>query len=224
MTGIFGPSIDSADIEQAVQAHLRAWMPTEIAEMLRVKDAELERWPNGVLPIRAYRISHLATPQKWPEDQLPTVVIGSPGETDRPRIEESGQVVAKFAAIVLCIAAGYDEADAMELARVYSSAARQAMLQHPSLGNRVSCTDMGPESNAPITKGVEATRHLHGCARPFEIEVEGVLDVFEGPAEPLPDPGDAPAGWPKVKEGGTHVEVRSGKAALDELRDNGHFD
>lgn len=224
MTGIFGPSIDSSDVERAMQAHLEAWMDTHVAEIARVKDPKHERWAAGaILPIKTYRISHLATPQKWPEDQLPTIVIGSMGETAKPRIEEDGKVVAKFGVAILCVATGFDEEDSRELSRLYSSAAREAIMQHPDLGEFANGVEMGPESNSPVTKGVEAARSLHGCARPYTVEVEYVLDLLEGPAKPLPDPDDPPEDWPVVKEGGGSVEIRPGQKALEELRENGHF-
>lgn len=219
----FGPSLDSSDVEKAMQAHLEAWMPTEIAEMRRRKDPESKRWPRGVQPIKTYRISHLATPQKWPEDQIPTIVIGSFGEVDNPRIEETTRVIAQFAVVVLCVATGKNEEDSIELSRLYASAARQAILQHPSLGGFANGVQAGPESNSPVTKGVEAARSLHGCARPYTVEVEDVLELMEGPADPLPDPEETPSGWPHVKDGGAHLEVRPGQAALDQLRENGHF-
>lgn len=223
MTAIFGPSIDSSDVERAVQSHLEAWMPTQIAEILRVKDPLETRWTHTSIPaIRSYRVSHLATPQKWPEDQLPTIVIGSFGEVRAPRLEEEGRVVAWYSATVLCIAQGRDEEDSKELSRLYAGAVREAIMQHRDLSGFSNGVTMGPESNSPVTKGVEAERSLHGCARPYVVEVENVLDLDEGPNLPLPDPFDPPEAWPVGKT--TSIEVRSGQDAVDELRDNGHFD
>lgn len=215
MTGVFGPSIDSDDVERAVIAHLEAWLPTYVAEIRRIKDPESKRWPDGIEDIRSFSVTHYEG--HWPENQLPAVIVQSPGEVDDPRIEEAGRVIGYFGASILCVAEGGDEEDSKILARLYASAVRMAMIQHPDLGDFANGVGMGPELNDAITRGVEAERSLAGSVRRYVLEVENVVNAREGPLEPLEDPEKPPEGWPEVKKGGGSVTVSA-------LRSNGFFD
>lgn len=224
MTGIFGPSIDSEDVENAVIAHLQAWMPTYIAEQVRVKDPEGKRWPNSVEEIRQYAVSHSdAVANKWPEDQIPMIVVQSPGEAEDPRVAGDNTVISSYNVTLMAVAEGMDEEDSKGLARLYASAARQAMIQHPDLSagtatGFANAVGMGPEGTDVINRGVEASRSLAGTARLYVVEVHDVLLADGGPLKPQTAKelaeGDEPPAWPTVKEDGGSVTV-SKKAALE---------
>jgi hypothetical protein len=216
--GIFGPSIDSDDVERAVITHLQSWLPIYIPAIRRIKDPNNERWPEGVAAIRSYSVTHYEG--HWPENQIPALVVQSPGEVDDPRTEEDGRVIGFFGVsiMVVCEGGGEDpEDDAKTLSRLYASAIRMAMMQHPDLSGFSNAVGMGPELNDAITRGVEAERSLAGSVRRYVVEVENVVNLKEGPLEPLEDPEAPPDGWPHVKEGGA-------TATVDALRSNGFFD
>lgn len=226
---VFGPSLDSSDVEAAVIAHLEAWMDTTIAATRRLKDPTGERWPNGVSPIRDFTVSHAAAEaEKWPEDQLPMLVCQSPGMEGEPYGQGDGLVSALYGIVVTAIASSVDMPDTKALARLYASAARMAILQEPSLkagGEEpfAGGVAMVGERNVPVRRGVEAERNLMAVSVSFLVEVDAVLDVQagigpEGPqtAEEI-EKGVIPPERPTVKEGG-------GSAKVDLLSAGGFFD
>ena len=216
---IFGPSYDGSDAERALLAHLELWMPTYIPEIRRQKDPKEERWPDGVEAINAFEVKHFAS-DKWPEDQLPCLIAYATGMADDPAQEGEGTVNARYVVSLIAIAESVDEHDTKELARLYASAARMAIFQHPNLSEVAECIAMGREAPYPVRKGVDAERTLMAVEIPYVIELPTILNVNEGPSEPLPDPEDPPGDWPKVKEDGGSVEV----SLVDELSESGFFD
>jgi hypothetical protein len=226
--GIFGPSLDSSDVERALLAHLRAWMPTTIPAILRIKDPEKERWPKGIRPIQTYDVSFAtAVGERWPGSILPMLVAQSPGMTDDPTTNGDGTVDARYGVVLAAVAEGRTAEDTKELARAYAAAARLAIMQEPSLkaGTETPFAQgikLGQELNSPVSRGVEAERTLRMVTVAYEIEVAGILDVSGGPLEPLEEPESEPEDWPKVKEGSVEIEQGADKVAL--LEEGGFFE
>lgn len=204
---VFGQVIDGDDVEAAAIAHLKAWMPTYVAEVVRQKDPTKKLWPKGVAAVAEYALVHAAN-ENWPEDRLPMLLFFSPGLADEPVAREDGLTDATYQLTVTSITSGFDTADAKRLGRVYSSAAMMALMQHPALGEfgaaHIRWTDL---RNFPITRGLEAERNLMAVAAMYEVVVEGVLLTSGGVAEPLAEPDKAPDEWPTVVVGGPDVEV-----------------
>lgn len=203
---VFGPLIDGSDVEEALLAHLERWTPTTIAAVRRRRDPEGKTWPNGIAPIRSFTVVH-AVAQKWPEDQLPMYLAYSPGMLGAPTVDGEGLMRATWSMTLTAIASGSDIGDTKALARVYSTAAKLAILQHPDLGEFARATDLVAEENFPVSRGVEAERQLMAVATGYTVEVDDVLDTNAGPLDPAKDPETPPADWGKVKEGGGSVLV-----------------
>lgn len=223
MTPVYGEILDSADVEAALIAHLRAWMPATIQYVRKIKDPTGEKWPEGVAEIREYGVSHAAAAaHKWPEDQLPMAVAQSPGMEDAPVVEGDGNVAATYGIVLTVIASSITMEDAKELARLYASAARLAIMQNPALdaGTGVPFAEhvsMGAERNVQIRRGVEVERNLMAVSVPYLIGVPTILNVTAGPVELPEDPEVEPPDWPTVKAGG-------GSAKVDSLTESGFFD
>lgn len=225
---VWGPLLDGADVEQAVIAHLKHWLPAAISYVRKAKDPDEEKWPkredgNYVEPIRGYSVSHAdAVAMRFPEDQLPLIVAQSPGHEDDPVVEEGGRVSAVYGIALSAIASSVTEEDAKELARLYASAARLAILQNPALdaGTGDAFADhveMGRERNGQIRRGVEGERNLAICTIPYLIAVPSIMDVSGGPLDAPEDPEEEAPDWPTVKEGG-------GSATVDALTEAGFFE
>jgi hypothetical protein len=224
---VFGPSIDSSDVEAAMLAFLPKWMPTYVERQRRRKDPEAKRWAlDAIEPPRSYRVTHLAT-EKWPEDQLPCIIVRSPGMIADPDVNGDGSVDGTFGLTLFAIAEGIDEEDSKLLSRLYGRAAAEAIMQHPDLASDAfpdgfaSHTGMGAEENAPLTRGVEAERSLAVVSIRFAVVVQAMMSVWGGPAEPLPDPTKEPAD-PHVGKT-THIAVDQGADKVALLRDGGSF-
>jgi hypothetical protein len=204
---VFGRIIDGDDVEAAAIAHLKAWMPTYVAEVVRQKDPAKTLWPKGIEPVAEFALVHAAN-ENWPEDQLPMLLFYSPGLADEPIVREDGLTDATYRLTVTSIASGFDTADAKRLGRVYASAAMMAMMQHPALGDfeaeSVRWTDL---QQFPITRGLEAERNLMAVAAMYEIVVAGVMNRNAGVPAPLAEPEKAPDEWPIIGEDDTDVEV-----------------
>lgn len=231
---VFGPTLDSADVEAAVLAHLRAWMPTTIPGVRRQKDPDGKLWPEGVEGIREYTVSHAeAVAQKWPDDQLPMLIAESPGMEGDPYEQGDGTVSAIYGITVTAIASSVTPADTKALTRLYASAARMAIMQEPSLSADTdtpfaSGIAMGAERIVPVRRGVESLRNLLAVTIPFLIEVEDILNVTGGPLKPQTAKEIAedkePPEWPNVKEGGGSVEIDQGEDKVALLRSGGFFE
>lgn len=225
---VWGSLLDGADVERALIAHLKFWMPSASAYVRKVKDPAAERWPERedgtfIAPIREYGVSHAdAVAQKFPEDQLPMLIAQSPGMEDDPVVEEGGRVSAIYGVALSAIASSVTAEDAKELARLYASAARLAIMQNPQLdaGTGDAFAEhvrMGRERNGQIRRGIEGERNLMICTVPYLIAVPAILDVSGGPLVPPEDPEEDVEDWPTVKEGG-------GSAVVDSLTESGFFD
>lgn len=229
---LFGINVDGDDVEAALLAHLKRWMPSYVPDIVREKDPDGERWPGGVgpmvpggppsvLPVHEFTVKHAAD-EKWPEDQLPMLLAHCPGFAAPPSYEGDGTVSASFLVNLSAIASGVDIEDTKKLARVYGSAANKIITQKPDLGGFAENTQWVDLKNFPISKGVEGERNLMAVANVYIITVAKVLDHQEGPDAPLEEPNESPGERPVAKK--TSEDVRPGKAAVDLLRKGGHFD
>jgi hypothetical protein len=220
---LWGPVTDGADVEAALVAHLRHWMPAAAQYVRRAKDPDNTLWPAGIADIREYGVSHAdAAAQKWPEDQLPMLIAQSPGMEGDPFTEEEGNVSAVYGVVLSAIASSVTIADAKALARLYASAARLAIIQHPSLdaGTGVAFAShvaQGAERNGQVRRGIEGERNLMVCSVPYLIEVPTIMVAEGGPREVPDDIEVEPPEDPIVKEGGA-------SATVDALTESGFFD
>lgn len=224
MSSVYGNTIDGADVEAAIIAHLRHWMPSAAEYVRRVKDPEGTKWPEGISEVREYGVSHAdAAAMHWPEDQIPMLVAQSPGMEGNPTVEEGGErVSATYGIMLSAIASSVTMADAKELARLYASAARLAIIQNAALDAGTgkafaSHVAMGAERNGQVRRGLETERNLMICSVPYLIEVPEIMRASGGPIEAPEDPSEEPPEWPKVKAGG-------GSATVEALTESGFYE
>lgn len=236
----FGTAIDGAEVEAGLIAFLKRWMPTQLGWAKRLKDPTDATWqPSagdadpaqaawGFASIASYQVVHQAN-DKWPEDQLPMFLVYSRGLGEPPRTEGDGTIRGRFLVILTAIAEGIDAADSKALARLYATAARGAMLQHPGLdGLGGGGDDAGggvewvSHENYQIRSGVEAERNLMGVSDGYLIDVPAILNADGGPREPLEDPTVAPADPPTVQTHEVDVDADKGDVVAS-LHDSGFF-
>lgn len=214
---VWGPMVDGSDVERALLEHLKAWMPTMVPAVRREKDPAAERWSQGISPIASYTVRHAAN-EKWPEDQLPMLLAYCPGLYGQPKAEGDGVYSARFACTISAIASGFDMEDCKELSRLYASAARLAIAQHPALGGFAEGAEWIDSQNFQVTRGVEAERSLMSVSDVWAIDVAEVFNRDAGVREPLEDPETEPGDPPLVTSTDAEVEL------VDELAGNGFFE
>jgi hypothetical protein len=184
---IFGDIIDADTIEQAALTTLQAWLPDHLAHQERRRPAVAALVPGG----------HFIAPRSWPtvsdfnlkaEDQLPAVVLVSPGTVGAPRRERGGQYSATWRLEVAIGVAGRDEAEARQIASIYLAAIRGALVQgDPTLGGlSEKCVWTGPDDHAFGPTVGHSRRALYGTE--FAVTVHNVVCDRLGPTAPSPDP------------------------------------
>lgn len=172
--------------------HLGTWMPTYIAEVERQSSLD----PRSLPAIRSFTTRNEFT--KWPEDQLPAVVVVSPGAAGEGiRKEGDGRYRVRWVVGVAVVASARDQATTNRLAKLYIAAARAAILQHASLGGFAEGVEWEDERYNDLPPAQERT--LSAAQDIFTVEVRDVLTAGSGPVDPVEDPYDVPEAWPSVE-------------------------
>jgi hypothetical protein len=179
-TSAIGPIVSGHDVEQATLAVLRRWMPTYLAEAERQTGRVV-----GSLPvIRGWTVA--TTFDKWPEDQLPAIVLISPGLASPPDADGGGEYRARFMLGAVVIVSAATEAATRELAGLYSAVMRACLIQHQSLegfGLGVQWLDERYDD-----LNFDDGRSLAAGQVTFTIEVGGIARRWNGPAHPSEPP------------------------------------
>lgn len=176
---VFGPLVTGADVENAARDTLKAWARDYLAWAERLTGRDPQALP---LPR-----SWITSPdlERWPEDQLPSVLLISPGLAEPPTRDGRGHYRAKFALGIAVVVSARDRAVTDELAKLYVAAFRAAILHHPSLGGFAEAVEWIDEAYDPLPG---RARQLAVGQAEFRVEVRDVVAVKAGPSAPRPDP------------------------------------
>jgi hypothetical protein len=192
---IFGPIVTGGDVEQWVLALLRKWFSTYLAEVERnhgLSGRDLPR-PRGWALGPSF--------DKWPEDQLPGVLVSSQGTLQPPQRDGDGVYRVRWAMEpgIVCSARTQNESHA--LAMLYGAAIFDLLIQRPSLDGHAAGTVWLGETYDDL--GYDDSRSLYAVKERFAVDVENVAWGNAGPTtpdEPL-DPDDTQPwpDWPTVE-------------------------
>jgi hypothetical protein len=196
-TDVFGPLVSAADVEDQLQTVLERWFPTYLYAVERHVNTVPGTLP---LPRGIVRSSGI---EKFPEDQLPVLIIASPGLTDPPMADGAGYYTATWRIHLGVQVVAAPNRRALELARWYTLALRACVLQQ----------QQDPELPAPIVPIVrvdwrderydllDSIDDRTVCVGVVELAVPAAMVTQRnaGPLDPIigpqpPDP-NAPA-WP----------------------------
>lgn len=192
---VFGTIISADQVEAAFTETLKTWMPTYLHEVER--QAGLD--PDSLPGIRSWNNHNEFI--KWPEDQLPAVIVVSPGTGSQP-VRRDGGYATTFTLGLAIVVSARDLPSTRTLMKRYIAAARTAILQHPSLGGFARGTVWTAESYDDIPSG--DSRTLAAGQAVFEVEVANVTDPGGGPISP--EPPDPPSDWPTALSVSVTVE------------------
>lgn len=197
---IFGDFKTGADLEDAVISHLRDWMPTYLAEVER----QYQMGQGSLPPIRSASTNNEFS--KWPEEQLPALIVISPGSAGADSIKMEGDGTYRVAWVVglAVIVSAKDKSSTLTLAKRYGAAIAGAILQHPSLSGYAEGVQWEDVRYNDLPEDSERT--LASVQMVFRIEVRNVLTAGLGPREPIVDPYQV-EDWPTVAEDGVHVAI-----------------
>lgn len=175
-----GPIITGRDCELAALGTLRKWSPTYLAEAERQTGRTV-----GSLP----RIRGWTTApdfEKWPEDQLPCVLLISPGLVDVPNPDGQGFYRARFSLGLAAIVSTSQADETADLAKLYCATLRTCLLQHQSLegfANGVTWLDENYDDLPSIDD-----RSLGAGKAIFGVEVSNISRRWQGPPTPAEPP------------------------------------
>lgn len=191
---IFGELFGGDQIDAALIDVLKTWMPTYLTEVARQRglNAPLEA-PRSIVAVAEF--------DRWPEEQLPGIVIVNPGTTGTPLKDGAGAYRASWPIEVCISVSAATQADTRRNSQLYIAAARGCIMQRRSLGHGMKGTDWGGESYTLIE--ADKRRSLAGAKASFTIERDDVVTVGAGPTNPDSPP---PEEWPTVQEADATVE------------------
>lgn len=143
MASSYGQIIPGFAVEHGVEATLREWMDEYTAE---IKDQWGDACP-VLPPIRSYGTRSEA--QKWVDDQLPAIVVVSPGIEGKPMVSGDGWIEAIYRVGVVVFCSGKTEKETRNRAQGYSAAIRTLLLQKTGLGGIATGTSWETEDFTP---------------------------------------------------------------------------
>lgn len=175
-----GPVLLVDEIEQAVVDHFMTWEETYLSEVERAKNEQTRALPQ----IASFQTRNEF--DKFPEDQLPALVVVSPGIVEGSiEREGDGSYSALWDVGIAVVSSGQDETTTRQVRSMYGAVLRMVFLQHKdiSIGIVEKWVD---ESYKDIP--VDASRSVSVVQLIFQVRVEDILRESEGLREPLEDP------------------------------------
>lgn len=205
---IFAPVTTGAAVERAVVAFLTGADPVTGGNWLSTSIGRIER-EEGLEPNSVQRpLSVLTTSQfeKGPEDQLPCVVVMSPGLTGAPERRGRGSLKFTWGVTVAGLVGDTTPESSRLMGQIYAAAFSVAIMEHRSLGGFASGVEQLDERYDDIDFGDGRTLGAGRCV--FEVSVEDARRTGGGPERPLPPadpdgtggPGTDPGDWPEIIE------------------------
>jgi hypothetical protein len=195
---IFGELFGGDQIDSALIAVLKEWMPTYLREVGRQRELEIElERPRSYVAVSEF--------ESWPEEQEPSIVIVNPGIAERPKMQGDGSFGALWPIEVCISCSAASQSEARRNSQLYIAAARGCIMQRRSLGVGMGGVDWGGENYELIAS--EQRRTKAGAKASFVVERDPVLTVGAGPTNPELDP--QPEDWPEVTS--TEVKVEKEK-------------
>lgn len=207
----FGPIISAFEVELAVADSVRRWMPDYLAELERRRGLEAGRMP----AFRSIAVS--AELQRMPEDQLPALLIASPGievsasaAAGRIEIHGDGGILARFRVDVAAVVSARGNRHGLRLARLYAAALRTLLVQQALQPTVLDLRRLDLTGERFDLLDADGDRTQGAGVVSIAVEVADVSNRLMGPLEPgLPptEPGEPPEEmeWPIAQT--THVTV-----------------
>lgn len=210
---IFGAIVDGGDVERWTLALLKRWLSTYLAETERQHGIVAGKTPRP----RGWAIG--PSFDKWPEDQVPGILVVSPGTSAAPIKDGGGYYRARWLLDVGALCSTRSQAETRAQAQLYGGAITDLLIQRPSLDDHAHGTLWLGLSYEDL--GYDDTRSLSAVRTRFTVEVEQVALANAGPTlpdEPL-DPDTLP--WPPYVDVETVDVVVENTPPPDPIPDEG---
>lgn len=193
-----GPVVSAFEVEYALAQCVREWMPRYLAEA----EAQRDLAPGDLPELRSVVTSTDAS--KFPEEQLPALLVSSPGLEDAPDVRGDGLYSARWRADCTVVCSARGNRQARRLAAVYVSAVRALLVQQALFSDvlDVIAVDWRGETYRSRTADDERTRAE--ATVQLRVQIAGAMNRFGGTLGVSED---------------VSVEVRKVRKVRDECRD-----
>lgn len=207
---VFGTIRTDDEVEDAVIATLRSWLPTYMSEVERQLSMTVGYYQRPFHSSFTNRTDY----EVWPEEMMPVISIECIGVEDDPKRDGRGGIRARYAMGVANTCSSNDSVYVREYAARMGAAIRAALMQHQSLdlgldGSVRGVSFIGSRNNLLASQD---ERTIRAYRQLFIVEVGDVLTRGAGPAAPDAVPPADPAvpipDWPTVPDR-NHVVVSS---------------
>lgn len=182
----FGPLVVETDVDVAVLATLKSWLPTYLAH------ARGER----VLPIRLKRPASYANTlddDEFVDHTLPAIVVTTAATSDVQQ-DGDGFYLANWHVIVTAIVRGRTPPETRAIAALFGGCVRDVLTDRPTLNGFAAATKFTAGNVAPVADPTEAGRYLCAGINQFTVSVDDILREAAGPATADPyEPADPDA-------------------------------
>lgn len=192
---LFKQIVTPGMVERAMAAAVELWIDTYLGQIERIEGydpGQIER-PRGVITRSEF--------DKWPEEQIPLIVVMTSGLAGKPERHAQGNYHASWAVGVASIVSDIDQENTRQLSLAYAAAVRSLVLQHKMLKSAT-----WPDGFANGTSWEDETysdmpslkeRSISAARVIFSVGVDDVVTEYAGPREPLSPAAVDPGNWPE---------------------------
>jgi hypothetical protein len=176
---VYGPSITSYDVEDAVRTTLQTWIDSYLLDQERESSG---RW--ALRQIERPKSWQLVTDYHAPtaDRRLPCVAIEA--QEEDISLGSEGRVTGEFGLNVIVIAKGRSRDETRETVSAYMAAIRLLLLHQGDLDGFAIGTLVGGASTDTVTPAKSKT--VAGGTRRIAVMVSAVASAYGGPTEPEP--------------------------------------
>lgn len=185
---IFDRVVSGADVESWVWYTLKRWFSTYLATVERQHSITAGTFA------RPRSFTTAPSLDDWPEDQLPNLLVISPGMSEVPQRHGDGVYKARWNVTVACVVSARSEEESRHLASYYTAALRLLMLQRPSLDGAAQGVAWISERYDELA--FDDVRSLMAGTAEFLVDVDNAANAKAGPITPDDPLADELAAWP----------------------------
>lgn len=200
---IFGPIVLASDVDAAVVATIRTWLPTEVAQIRRDKTV-----PYAVALPRDNAYATVLEDEPALLDPLPAVLVTTGGTSGAPEPGGDGMVSATWAVTVTAIVRGRNKKETRQQAAIFEAGIRRALLHNRTLDGFAASLYWQGMTLGPVADTTDKGRTLAAGQSTWLVAVDEVVQLNVGPEgpDPKPDPTEPYVDWPLVQSVDVRVE------------------
>jgi hypothetical protein len=206
---VYGVALSRGRIQRATTAHVRRGVPDYWRVAARQEGVQADgatALEVGTLQLpRSWRRTQ-GELDRWPEDQLPALIFGSPGLSDEGvRRDGEGKHEGTWVFSWTAVVSGRDDDVTGWLVGIYTLALRLLFLQQPLIeGLPVTKCSYADEAYDGLP--FRRSRSLMAGTVVFELGLKDLGSARGGPVDPAENPIPDPGPWPVVENTGLDLD------------------